>query len=63
MNEMTHAQFIEKVGTEPIQDDLERVNCEHAGEVGHQQCGWCKFHNKPRFMCGCTFSLNTHKVA
>lgn len=38
---------------EPVNDDLERVNCEQAGEIGHQQCGMCSVHDKPRFMCGC----------
>jgi len=31
-----------------------RVNCKKAGEPGHQWCGWCTVHNKPRMECGCT---------
>ena len=42
--------------TDPIQDDLERLNCAKAGEFGHSQCGPCVKHMMPRFMCGC-FSL------
>lgn len=37
----------------PIQDDMERINCNKVGMVGHQQCGICKEHNQPRFRCGC----------
>lgn len=50
---MTAEEFTSKMGIEPVNDDLERVNCEHAGEFGHRYCGWCDDHNKPRFMCGC----------
>ena len=50
---MTEEEFEKLVGVPPTDDDLERVNCSHAGEPLHQQCGWCAIHNKPRFMCGC----------
>lgn len=49
----TQESFKEAFGTNPINDDLERVNCQEAGAVGHFQCGVCPDHNKPRFMCGC----------
>jgi hypothetical protein len=42
-----------KTGSKPINDDLDRVNCRHAGEIGHNNCGWCGQHDKPMFMCGC----------
>lgn len=50
---MDEAEFRRRVGTPPVQDDLDRVNCPKAGETGHWQCGWCEVHDKPRFMCGC----------
>ncbi len=50
---VTASEFEEKVGYPPQHDDLERCNCEEAGTVGHLQCGWCKKHDKPRFVCAC----------
>jgi hypothetical protein len=44
--------FKESTGRLPIQDDLERCNC-NINEFGHDQCGWCEIHNQPRFMCFC----------
>src|SRR5687768_3344392 len=32
---LTHEGFVQVVGREPEQDDLHRVNCHLAGEVGH----------------------------
>jgi hypothetical protein len=49
---MTADEFKQATGADPVDDDLERVNCTHAGEMGHWQCGWCPACNKPRFMCG-----------
>jgi hypothetical protein len=46
-------QFKERFGSEPMDDDLERVNCSEVGDIGHCSCGVCEKHNKPRFMCGC----------
>lgn len=46
-------EFRERYGREPENDDLHRVNCVRAGELGHTQCGMCPFHSGPRFMCGC----------
>ena len=51
---MTAEEYLAKVGIEPIQDDLERVNCEDVGKMGHDSCGWCCHHDQPRFMCGCS---------
>lgn len=49
----TAAEFEAAVGRLPEMDDLERVNCDQAGTLGHQGCGWCNTHNKPNFICGC----------
>lgn len=57
--QITAEIFKAKVGSEPIQDDLQRCNCEFQGEFGHQQCGWCKTHDKPRFVCGCIIPLRS----
>jgi hypothetical protein len=48
---ITAAVFKKATGHDPIQDDLERSNCEHAGEPGHWDCGWCNQCNRPYFMC------------
>ena len=53
---ITGQQFKEQFGVDPEKDDLERVNCTTIGTVGHQQCGVCEVHKKPRFMCGCLAS-------
>lgn len=34
-------------------DDLARIECTKAGQVGHSGCGWCKEHNRPSFECLC----------
>ena len=52
MSEITREIFLKHVGTEPIQDDLERCNCLKAGEHMHLDCGWNKQKNKPVFMVG-----------
>ncbi|MFA6132531.1 MAG: hypothetical protein WC869_00790 [Phycisphaerae bacterium] len=45
--------FYKAVGSPPERDDLQRCNCKEEGQLGHQFCGWCTTHNKPRFVCGC----------
>ena len=45
--------FMNCVGRAPEGDDLERCNCEHAGNAGHFLCGWCERHEAPRYLCGC----------
>ena len=42
--------FEECVGYPPVHDDLERCNCEHAGELGHSDCGWDEEEDLPRFI-------------
>jgi len=51
MSDMTAEVFKEKTGEDPVDDDLDRVNCAIAGELGHSSCGWCKECDHPRFMC------------
>lgn len=52
---ITEKEFKERFGFEPQQDDLHRVNCDKAGEVGHLMCGVCSNCGQPRFICGCQF--------
>jgi len=49
---ITADQFRQATGRDPEQDDLERVNCPNAGEVGHWGCGWDKRLNLPVFEVG-----------
>lgn len=55
--DMTAEEFRRIVGRDPEMDDLDRVNCDLVGTVGHQQCGFCQLHHKPRFICGCIVKL------
>ena len=48
--QITAKYFTEKVGNSPENDDLERVNCPQAGELGHFFCGWNEEKDLPRFM-------------
>lgn len=49
----TEEDFERMVGSPPELDDMERLNCEHAGALLHMCCGYCETHDKPRFVCGC----------
>lgn len=49
---ITQEQFKQATGHEPRHDDLERANCDQAGQIGHYSCGWCEQCNRPRFQCG-----------
>jgi len=55
---MTAAEFEKVTGVPPVQDDLERVNCDKAGELGHLSCGVCDC-GMPMFMCGECFRERT----
>ena len=46
---MNAEEFHERTGSMPENDDLDRVNCEQAGEIGHSQCGVCE-HGHPKFL-------------
>ena len=49
---MNAYEFEQVTGRSPIEDDLERVNCEQAGRIGHLSCGWCAICDGPMFECG-----------
>jgi hypothetical protein len=56
---MSAMEFEEFLGSPPENDDLERVNCKEAGTIGHSQCGWCLYHSRPRFECGCVTEVKS----
>src|SRR5574343_1589228 len=45
----TEKDFLDVTGNLPEDDDLARVNCQEAGEIGHECCGICH-HNRPKFL-------------
>lgn len=49
---MDAKKFKDITGTDPVNDDLDRVNCPDAGQAGHWQCGTCA-HDYPRFLVDC----------
>jgi hypothetical protein len=53
MVKMTEQEYFAKTGYKPVNDDLDRVNCDDAGLPGHWNCGWCDIHRCPRFSCLC----------
>lgn len=52
-NPYTAYEFRALHGRDPINDDLQRLNCPTVEGLGHWQCGLCPDHNKARFECGC----------
>ena len=58
-----HHKFVEATRREPIVDDLERCNCERAGQIGHYNCGWCQKHDLPQFECGCFATAKTMELS
>lgn len=48
---MTAEEYERLMGEAPENDDLERVNCEKAGQLGHWMCGTCKRCGRPVFAC------------
>lgn len=46
---ITREKFKEATGREPEHDDLDRVNCPHAGAMGHICCGWNLVAGLPQF--------------
>lgn len=44
-------KFKEATGHDPVDDDLDRSNCNKRGLL-HSQCGWCDKCDKPFFYCG-----------
>jgi hypothetical protein len=51
---ITAEQYEQATGDKPENDDLERCNCERAGQPGHYFCGWNTKENLPVFMVGPT---------
>jgi hypothetical protein len=47
---ITAEQYEAAVGHPPEQDDLERSNCDKAGQIGHECCGWDHERNLPEFI-------------
>jgi len=47
---ITAEQFEQATGYKPENDDLDRCNCDRAGQPGHSSCGWNKKENLPVFM-------------
>ncbi|ADQ52819.1 hypothetical protein CL89_gp100 [Aeromonas phage PX29] len=47
--EMDAKLFKKFTGRKPIQDDLERVNCQQAGKMGHTHCGWNHRAHRPMY--------------
>jgi hypothetical protein len=46
---MTEAQYKQRFGRHPVMDDLDRINCREAGQLGHSACGLCS-HGMAKFM-------------
>lgn len=51
---MNEEEFTARFGHPPERDDLDRVNCEQAGQPGHIGCGVCE-HDKPTCECETCF--------
>lgn len=49
---ITAEHFEKRVGSLPVQDDLERCNCPDAGRTMHTQCGWDVEFDLPVFLVG-----------
>lgn len=49
---MDRKEFEELTGRPPENDDLDRVNCDKAGQFRHEMCGICCHCGQPRFVCG-----------
>lgn len=47
---ITSKMFKEATGRNPVDDDLERCNCDKAGTIGHGSCGWNYRVNQPMFV-------------
>lgn len=47
---ITSKMFKEATGRNPVEDDLERCNCDRAGTIGHTTCGWNYRVNQPMFV-------------
>jgi hypothetical protein len=52
MCEITAEYFTRCTLRQPQDDDLERSNCNKAGQRGHTWCGWNHTLDLPRYMVG-----------
>jgi hypothetical protein len=59
---ISETQFYYATGRWPENDDMERVNCDKVGEIGHLCCGWC-VHEQPTFGCLACTQTNIGKMA
>jgi hypothetical protein len=50
MIKITAERFAKAVGREPVDDDLERCNCDKAGQISHMMCGWDIGREMPNFI-------------
>lgn len=48
---MNAVEFKKLVGRDPVNDELDRVNCPKVEYAGHSQCGICDNCGRPRFIC------------
>lgn len=62
MSKLTAKEFEALVGRPPENDDLDRANCDKAGEIGHLLCGLCSSCGRPVFVC-CNSSTATCSLA
>lgn len=46
---ISNLMFEAATGRKPVQDDLERCNCDKADTQGHMGCGWNYEHDCPAF--------------
>lgn len=53
---ITEEIFKNATGFEAQDDDIERCNCQKAGQDGHIFCGWNKELNQPVFYGGIDYS-------
>ena len=59
---MDTKEFTLATGRLPENADLERVNCNEVGSVGHYMCGVCHEHSMPRFAghSKCKSGIDSH---
>jgi hypothetical protein len=55
--EITAHMFLGATGRAPVDDDLERANCDKAGTIHHIHCGWCWHKNLPKTECHCVVCI------
>jgi hypothetical protein len=59
---ITAEMFEVATGDKPVNDDLERSNCDKAGQPGHFMCGWCKEENLPMFMADSKYARKQEEM-